>query len=288
MLTFYLNVIVGGLLIGIVYALIALGLNIIFGVMRIVNFAHGEMVVAGMYIGYLLWHFLALPPIAAAPIAAIICFVFGYGLQKLLINDFLSRPQSTQFIVFIGVALFITGVHAIAFGPDPHNITSASTFDVLKIGFLSLDRTRVEAAIGAILVIAGVSVFLQKTSIGLAIRAAADNQIGARVVGLKIQTTFAVTAGIGVACAGIAGILISPMFGAQPFLAGEFTLLAFITVIVGGLGSLRGALVGGIMIGLSESVAALLLSPSVKSIVSYALLFVIILVRPQGLFGKAT
>lgn len=287
MLTFYLNVIVGGLLIGVVYALIALGLNIIFGVMRVVNFAHGEMVVAGMYIGFVLWSVLAIPPIAAVPITAVICFALGYALQRLLINDFLQRPQSVQFIVFIGIALFITGIHSVLFGPDPHNITSASTFAVLQLGPLSLDQTRVQAAAVAVVVIVAVSLFLQRTSIGLAIRAAADNQTGAHAVGLRIKSTFAITAGIGVACAGIAGTLISPMFGAQPFVAVEFTLLAFITVIVGGLGSLRGALVGGILIGLSESVAALALSPSLKSIVSYALLFVVILVRPQGLFGKA-
>ncbi len=287
MISFYLNVLISGLLIGVVYALIALGLNIVFGVMRIVNFAHGEMVIAGMYIGYVLWLFLGIPPIAAAPIAGVICFIFGYALQKLLINDFLSRPQSAQFIIFIGIALFITGLHAISFGPEPKNITSASTFGVITIGPLSLDQTRSEAAAAALVVIALIAIFLQKSSIGLAIRAAADNQIGARAIGLKIQTTFAITAGIGIACAGVAGALISPMFGAQPFLAAEFTLLAFITVIVGGLGSLRGALVGGVLIGLSESVAALMLNPPIKSIVSYALLFVVILVRPQGLFGKA-
>jgi branched-chain amino acid transport system permease protein len=284
----YLNVIVGGLLIGVVYALIALGLTIMFGVMRIVNFAHGEMVVVGMYIGYMCWYWLGLPPLLAMPIAALLSFLLGYGLQRYLVSDFMSRPQYTQFILFIGIALLITGLHAMAFGPDPQNITDSSTFEVIRIGVLNLDLSRLQAATAAFAVIALLGAFLWLTPTGLAIRAAADNQIGAAAVGLRISDTFAITAGIGVACAGAAGSLIAPMFGAQPYLAAEFTLLAFITVIVGGVGSLRGALVGGLLIGVSESVAALVLSPSMKTMFSYALLFVIILLRPEGLFGTAT
>src|ERR1700722_8541334 len=115
MLTLYLNVLVGGLMIGIVYALIALGLSIMFGVMRIINFAHGEMVVIGMYVGYLCWFWLGVPSLAAMPIAALLGFLLGYGLQRYLVSDFMARPQYSQFILFIGLALFITGLHAIAF-----------------------------------------------------------------------------------------------------------------------------------------------------------------------------
>src|SRR4029079_18236241 len=119
-------------MIGAVYALIALGLTIMFGVMRIVNFAHGEMVVAGMYVGFLCWRWFGLPPVAAMPIAAALCFCLGYGLQRYLVSDFLARPQYSQFILFIGLALFITGLHAVTFGPDPQNITDASAFEVVR------------------------------------------------------------------------------------------------------------------------------------------------------------
>jgi branched-chain amino acid transport system permease protein len=287
MLALYLNVLVGGLMIGIVYALVALGLTIMFGVMRIVNFAHGEMVVAGMYIGHLCWQWFGLPPLLAMPIAAILGFLFGYALQRYLVSDFMARPQYSQFILFIGLALFITGLHAVVYGPDPQNINAPSTFEVVQIGLLNLDVSRLQAAGAAVAVIALLGIFLQLTSAGLAIRAAADNLVGAAAVGLRISNTFAITAGISVASAGAAGALISPMFGAQPFLAGEFTLIAFITVIVGGIGSLRGALVGGVLIGISESIAALILNPSMKAMFSYALLFAIILLRPEGLFGNS-
>jgi branched-chain amino acid transport system permease protein len=221
------------------------------------------------------------------PIAALLSFGFGYALQRYLVTDFMARPQHAQFILFIGLALLITGLHAVAFGPDPRSITDPSTFEVVRIGFLNLDLSRLQASGAALLVIVLLSAFLQLAPVGIAIRAAADNQIGAAVVGIRIPDTFAITSGIGVACAGAAGALVSPMFGPHPFLAAEFTLLAFITVIVGGIGSLRGALVGGILIGVSESVAALVLAPSLKTMFSYALLFMIILFRPEGLFGSS-
>jgi branched-chain amino acid transport system permease protein len=287
MLELYANVLMGGLLIGIVYALIALGLTVMFGVMRIVNFAHGEMVVVGMYLGYLCWSWFELPPLIAMPIAAALCFLFGYVLQRYLVSDFMARPMYSQFILFIGLALLITGFHAIAFGPDPLNISDASTFAVLRVGILNLDQSRLQAACAAVALMALLGAFLRFTPTGLAIRAAADNLVGASAVGLRINQTFAVTAGISVACAAAAGALIAPMFNTQPFLAGEFTLIAFITVIVGGIGSLRGALVGGVLIGVSESAAALIISPSMKSMFSYALMFAIILLRPEGLFRSS-
>lgn len=285
MMELHANTLAGGLLIGIIYGLIAFGLSIMFGVMRVVNFAHGEMVVAGMYVGYLSWEVLGVAPLYAVPFSVALSFVFGYALQRFLVNDFMLRPQHTQFTLFIGIALLITGFHAVAFGADPRGVDAPISLQVLRAGPLNFDIARVQAAVAALVMIVLLTLFLNLSPIGLAIRAAADNQAGAKVIGIRIPTVFAVTAGIGVACAGAAGTLISPMFAANPYLAAEFTLLAFITVIVGGLGSLRGALVGGVLIGMAESSAALIFHPSMKTMFSFALLFVVMLVRPQGLFG---
>jgi branched-chain amino acid transport system permease protein len=281
----YLNAIVGGVLMGVVYALIATGLTIIFGVMRIVNFAHGEMVVAGMYIGYLCQKWLGLPAMPAALVAAIIMFAFGYALQLFVVNRFIQRPQHAQFILFIGFALAITGLHLMIFGADSRSVDSTAGFDTVSLGPLRLDLVRLQAALCAAVVMAVLAAFLRFSIFGQAIRAAADNLTGAAAIGLRIPRVFAITSGIGVACAGVAGALITPIFDTQPFLAVDFTLLAFITVIVGGLGSLSGALLGGILIGASESIAALLIAPAMKSLFSYALLLLVILLRPQGLFG---
>jgi branched-chain amino acid transport system permease protein len=284
--SFYLNVLVSGLLIGFVYALIALGLTIIFGVMRVVNFAHGEMVVIGMYAGYWMWTYTHLPPWLLAIPAGALLFVIGYSLQKLIINAFIDRPQHAQFILFISLALVITGLHLVLFGADSKPIQDVMTMQSYGLGVLRLDKVRTQAAIMALVVIAVLIAFLRYSTLGRAIRAAADNLVGAQVIGISVKRVYAVTAGIGMACAGIAGALISPMFDTQPFLATDFTLIAFIIVIVGGLGSMSGALLGGVLIGLAEAIAALAFSPALKTVFSYALLVFVLLLRPNGLFGE--
>jgi branched-chain amino acid transport system permease protein len=284
--TLYLNVIAGGILIGIVYALIALGLTIIFGVMRIVNFAHGEMVVIGMYIGYGIWSVTKISPWMIAPAAALVLFVLGYMLQRSIVNAFIERPQHAQFILFISFALIITGLHLVLFGPDSRPIEMIESMQSYSVGSLRLDVVRSQAALTALALIAGLILFMRQSSFGRSIRAAADNLIGARVIGIRIRNVYAVTAGIGMACAGAAGALVAPIFDTQPFLATDFTLIAFIIVIVGGLGSLTGALLGGVIIGLSEALAALIFSPALKTVFSYALLTIVLIWRPNGLFGE--
>ena len=287
MTTLYLDVISGGILIGVVYALIALGLTIIFGVMRVVNFAHGEMVVIGMYVGYGLWATTKLPPWTLAPVAAAVLFVLGYCLQRGIVNAFIDRPQHAQFILFIAFALMITGLHLSFFGPDSRPIQMIESMQSYTIGPLRLDVVRSQAAIMALLLILTMMLFLKYSTLGRSIRAAADNLIGAQVIGIRVSMVYAVTAGIGMACAGAAGALVAPIFDTQPFLATDFTLIAFIIVIVGGLGSLTGALLGGVLIGLSEALAALVISPALKTVFSYALLVLVLLLRPNGLFGEA-
>jgi branched-chain amino acid transport system permease protein len=281
-----LGVLANGVLMGAVYALIAFGLTIIFGVMRVVNFAHGEMVVIGMYAGYFLWAAFDWHPLLAVPAAALLLFVLGYLLQFHLVQHFLNRPAHVQFILFIALALVITGAHLVLFGPNPRGIFSLASFEVYAIGPLRLDAVRTQAAGAALLIVVLLWLFLAVSPLGLAIRAAADNRIGAAVVGIRIRHVYAVTAGIGMACAGAAGALVAPLFDTQPFLAPEFTLIAFITVILGGIGSLPGALLGGLLIGIAEAAAALVLAPSMKSVVSYALLILVMLARPQGLLGS--
>ena len=285
MLQLWLNVLAGGVLTGIVYALVACGLTVVFGVMGVVNFAHGEMVVAGMYIGYLGATWLGLPTLPAAILAAGVMFVFGYALQRWLVERFMTRPQHVQFILFIGLSLVITALHLMIFGPDPRAAPSSLAMDVIELGPLHLDRARVEAASAAAALIVALVAFLRLSPFGQAVRAAADNRLGGLVIGLRIPRIFAVTAGLGAACAGAAGGLIAPIFDTQPFLAVDFTLIAFVVVIVGGLGSLSGALVGGVLIGLAEASAALLIDPAMKTAFSYALLVLVLLIRPDGLFG---
>jgi branched-chain amino acid transport system permease protein len=277
--------IVTGLLTGLIYGLMALGLSVIFGVMRIVNFAHGEMAVVAMYAAWAASRYLGLDPLLALlPIAALM-FGAGYVLQRGLIQPFVSRPDYMQFILLISVALILTNGALLVFGPEARGIQVDYAFDSYEIGPLLIDKVRLLAA-GAALAIAGLLLaFFRFTLTGKAIRAAADNRTGAQVIGLDIGNLYAVTFGIGTAALGAAGVLMALLNDAIPRLGPELTLLSFVIVIVGGLGSMAGALAGGVLIGVSEALAGTLLQPSLKSMFSYGLLVLILLFRPQGLLG---
>lgn len=277
--------IVTGLLTGLIYGLMALGLSVIFGVMRIVNFAHGEMAVVAMYAAWAASRYLGLDPLLALlPIAALM-FCAGYGLQRGLIQPFVGRPDYMQFILLISVALILTNGALLVFGPEARGIQVDYAFDSYEIGPLLIDKVRLLAA-GAALAITGLLLaFFRFTLTGKAIRAAADNRTGAQVIGLDIGKLYAVTFGIGAAALGAAGVLMALLNDAIPRLGPELTLLSFVIVIVGGLGSMAGALAGGMLIGVSEALAGTLLQPSLKSMFSYGLLVLILLFRPQGLLG---
>jgi branched-chain amino acid transport system permease protein len=263
----------------------ALGLSVIFGVMRVVNFAHGEMMVVGMYLAWVAFEYLGLPPMLSLPLIAALFFVLGYGLQRALISPFIGRPEHQQFLLLLAVAiLLVNGCLAIA-GPDSRGIQMDSQFDSYELGPLVFDAVRLHAAVAAVAIAGLLWFFFTRTRTGKSIRAAADNNMGALVVGLDVRRLYAFTFGVGAACVGASGALMITIIPVTPFLSAEYTLLAFVIVIVGGLGSMTGALMGGLLIGVSEAVAGLLLQPSLKSMFSFGLLILVLLLRPQGLFG---
>ncbi len=282
----YLNVAVGGILTGLVYGLMALGLSVIFGVVRVVNFAHGEMMTIAMYIAVALFAAFHLDPLVMLiPIAAVM-FAFGYVIQAGLINAFITRPEHSQFLLLVGIGLIIANGLLILFGPDSQNVQVSYAFDSFQIGSLIIDATKLYAAIGAILVAIALFVFFQYTATGTAIRACADNHTGALVVGLNVNRLYALTFGLGSACVGAAGTMLLLIFDVTPAVGPSYTLLAFVIVITGGLGSMPGALVGGVLIGLTEAMAGLLFTPSAKTMFAFAILVVVLLFRPQGIMGK--
>ena len=287
-LSLYLNVAVGGILTGLVYGLMALGLSVIFGVVRVVNFAHGEMMTIAMYIAVTLFAAFHLDPLVMlVPIAAVM-FAFGYALQAGLINRFITRPEHSQFLLLVGIGLIIANVLLIVFGPDAQSVQVSYAFDSYAVGPLIIDATKLYAAIGAIVVAATLFVFFRYTALGTAIRACADNHTGALVVGLNVNRLYALTFGLGAACVGAAGTMLLLIFDVTPSIGPSYTLLAFVIVITGGLGSMPGALIGGVLIGLTEAMAGLMFSPSAKSMFSFGLLVLVLLFRPQGIMGKRT
>jgi branched-chain amino acid transport system permease protein len=278
--------VVQGILTGLVYGLMALGLSVIFGVVRVVNFAHGEFTVIAMYAAFLLFSSLGLDPlIALAPIAAAF-FIIGYALQSTLINPFVGRPEHEQFILLVGLAIIIVNGLLMVFGPDARPTNLPYAFDSYLVGPLIIDKVRIFAAGAAIMVCAALFVFFRYSQTGTAIRACADNLVGAAVIGLNVKRLYALTFGIGLACVGAAGALMVTIADAAPGLAQAYTLLAFTIVIIGGLGSMAGALIGGVLIGVSEALAGFLVAPSMKSMFSFALLIAVLVLRPQGLMGR--
>jgi branched-chain amino acid transport system permease protein len=283
----WVDFVVAGLLTGAVYGLMALGLSVIFGVTRIVNFAHGEMMVLGMYATVLLYRHWSLDPMESAPLVALGLFVLGFALQRGVINRYIMRPEHEQFLLMLGIALMLTSAMLIAFGPDAQSAQPDYSLDSYEIGPLIIDKVRVFAAAGAIVGVTALALFFKFTRTGKAIRACADNQVGAQVVGFDLARLYATAFGIGAACVGLAGTMMLLLVDVQPYLATDYTLLAFIIVILGGLGSMPGALLGGLLVGVSEGLSAYFITPSLKSMVSYGLLILVLLMRPQGLMGRA-
>jgi branched-chain amino acid transport system permease protein len=282
------NVIIAGVLTGLVYGLMALGLSVIFGVVRVVNFAHGEMMTIAMYATVVLFAAFQLDPfLAVLPVAAAF-FLFGYLLQAAIINPFITRPEHSQFMLVVAIAIIMVNALLIAFGPDARNVQVDYQLESWSIGPILVDKARLYAALAAVAVSVLLFAFFRYTRTGKAIRACADNYLGAKVVGLDVKHLYALTFGLGSACVAVAGCMMILLVDVTPVLGPAYTLLAFVIVIVGGLGSMGGALAGGVLIGISEALAGLFITPSAKSMFSFALLILVLLFRPQGLFGRKT
>jgi branched-chain amino acid transport system permease protein len=286
MFDLYLNAAISGALTGLVYGLMALGLSVIFGVVRVVNFAHGEMMTGAMYAAILLAQAFKLDPLVAMLPIACGMFFLGYWLQRGLINAFVTRPEHTQFMLLVAVAIILVNAQLIAFGPNARNVQVDYALDSYQFGPVIVDKVRIIAAGAALAISAALFAFFRFTLIGRAIRACADNFLGAQVVGLNVKRLYALTFGIGAACLAAAGCLLLLLVDVTPTQGPAYTLLAFIIVIVGGMGSLTGALLSGLLVGISEALAGAMFAPSAKSMFTFALLVLVLLFRPQGLLGR--
>jgi branched-chain amino acid transport system permease protein len=225
------------------------------------------------------------PFLAVVPVAAIF-FVLGYFLQSMVINPFVTRPDHSQFMLLLAIAIILTNATLIIFGPDARSLRLDSLLESIELGPLLIDRGKLYAAIVAFAASAALFVFFRFTRAGTAIRACADNWLGAKVVGLNVKHLYALAFGLGSACVAVAGCMMILLVDLTPNLGPAYTLLAFVIVIVGGLGSMNGALLGGLLIGVSEALAGLFIVPSAKSMFSFALLILVLLFRPRGLLGN--
>jgi len=285
-LTFVVQGLLNGLLFGGVYSLMAVGLTLIFGVMRVINFAHGDMMIWGMYLAWLLATRLGVDPYLGFVACAAVLFVFGFLVQRSLVDRIVDAPHEMQILLMLGVALVLENVALSIFGPDPRRVRSPLALSTVWLGPVFVDVARLVTFGVAVGLTLALYLFLTRTDVGKTVRAAADNGYGALVVGIDVRRVYAVAFGVGAACVGAAGALVAPILPFSPSAGLTASVSSFNIVIIGGMGSLVGAFVGGLLVAVAESLGAVFFSPSLKELVSFSLMILILLFRPTGLFGR--
>jgi branched-chain amino acid transport system permease protein len=277
--------VLNGLMTGAVYALVALGLTLIYGVLHIINFAHGALLTAAMFAAFFAHRLLGLDPYLAAIALTPLFFALGYALQRLVIGPAAHGEDRNILLVTLGLAVGIENALLYAFRADTRTINLPYAFDVVEIGpaFLALPRVIGFAAVIAVAL--ALWLIMQFTDTGKAIRAVAKERLGAELCGIDVAHVYAVTFGLGTACLAIAACLLLPTYYVNPSAGNAFVLIAFTIVVLGGMGSVVGALVGGLIAGVVESLSGLFLGESLGQIGIFAVFILVLLIRPTGLFG---
>lgn len=277
---------ISGLLMGLVYALIAAGLSLIFGLMEIVNFAHGEFMMISMYAAFWLWALFGLDPLYSVPLCAALLFFMGVATHYGIIRHILGASMLAQICATFGLAVFLRALAQFLWTPDFRSIANPIVEGRVEIGGIFLGQPQIVASLGCVLAFGFLYFFIARTETGLALQATSQDRQAAELMGIPTDRMFALGWGIGAACVGLAGVFLSTFYYVFPEVGLEFALLAYVAVAMGGFGSILGSLVAGILIGLVESLGGLLIDPSYKLLIVFALYLIIVVVRPKGLFGR--
>jgi branched-chain amino acid transport system permease protein len=279
-----LQALLTGLLNGGIYALVSVGLTLIFGVMRIINFAHGSLMMLGMYATYWLFVLLGLDPYLSVIVSASALFVLGLVIEHVLVRPVLEAPEHDQLLLTLGLSLVLENLALFLWKPDPRTVTVPYLVAPM-IGGIMISSPRLIAFLVSLLLTAILYLFLKRTDLGKAIRALSQDREGALTVGIDIRRIYALAFGIGCACVGAAGSLVVPFYTVEPYVGGVFVITAFVVVVLGGMGSFGGALLAALIVGIAESVAAVFIPAAMKQFVIYSIFVIVLLLRPQGLFG---
>jgi branched-chain amino acid transport system permease protein len=278
--------VLNGLMTGAVYALIALALTLIYGVLHIINFAHGALLTAAMFAAFFAHRLFGLDPYIAALALTPLFFLLGYGLQRFIIGPAAHGEDRNILLVTLGLAVIIENALLYAFRADTRTLNLPYAFDVIEIGTAFIAVPRVIAFIAVVAVGIALWLIMHWTDTGKAIRAVAKEKIGAELSGIDVAHIYAVTFGLGTACLAIAACLLIPTYYVNPHAGNAFVLIAFTIVVLGGMGSVTGALIGGLFIGVVESLSGLYLGESLGQIGIFAMFILVLLFRPSGLFGE--
>jgi branched-chain amino acid transport system permease protein len=282
-----LQSLISGILIGLIYALVAVGLTLIFGVMDIVNFAHGEFLMFGMYSAFWLFAVYSLDPIYTLPLTMILLFGLGALVYQLVIRRITEAPMLSQIFTTFGLMILFRGIAQFLWKPDFRTVGKSVVDGDIAFGGIQVGTPQLVAGIGAVLITAAIYLFLTKTKTGAALEATAADKEAARLMGIDSRQMFMLAWGLGAACAGIAGALMATFFPIFPEVGANFILIAFVVVNLGGFGSVTGALCAGVLVGVIEVMGGLLVGPQFKMAIVLLLFLLVLMVRPQGLMGKA-
>lgn len=281
-----LQVIIGGLLLGAVYALFSSGLTLVWGMMNVINFAHGDFVMLGMYVAFIMWQVLGVGPLASVPVAALALATLGVIVYFTLIRHVMKGPMIAQILGTFGLALLLRYSAFWYFGSNFQTLPNDIVGGTFDLGGIRIEASRLLAGGIALAVMAALHLLLTKSRIGSRMMAVSEDASAAQLMGIRPEAMQAFAWGIAGAATGIAGALIATFFYVSPTVGESLVIIAFVTVSLGGFGSIPGALIAGLLIGLIESLSSYLIGPVYKDIVIYSLFVAVLWLRPQGLMGE--
>jgi len=285
MVPMFIQLVVSGLLLGCIYSLIAMGLSLIWGVMGIVNFAHGAFVMLAMYAAYYGDQLFRIDPLLFTPMAIILLFIFGLVVYQIVIQYVVDGPYVSRLLATFGLGFFLINMAQFLWSPNFRTIKQSMVHGVWNLGTVMIELPKLAASIGSILVATLVFLFIRKTRTGQAIQAISADKMGAALMGINLKRLAAFAFGLGIACAGAAGSLLATFYYIFPDVASLFGLIALVAVALGGFGSIEGAFLGALILGLVETLGGYYIDPNWKYALMFLIYLGIVLIRPQGLLG---
>jgi branched-chain amino acid transport system permease protein len=283
----FLQLVLNGLLLGGTLAIISIGLTLIFGIVRVVNFAHGEFLMVGMYAVYLLNHHLGLHPYVAIVPVVVLLFAAGAAMQRFIIQPLLTAEGHIQIFATVGVSIAMMNAALLVFGADVLTVNNPSGLGVgnVSVGFLRASTGQLLTFLVSLVLVGALHWFLHNTFLGRAVRATAQHRNAAQLMGVNVKNIYVFAFGLGCACLGLAAGMITPQYPVFPTVGTFFVLTAFVIVVLGGLGSVSGALLGSMLIGIVDSLAGFYIAPDLKEVVYFLIFLGILIFRPTGLLG---
>src|SRR5690606_29758307 len=282
----FFQLIINGLMLGGLFAIVSIGLTIIFGTVHVVNFAHGEFLMVGMYVVYLATTALGAHPYLIAPPLIVLFFALGLLVQRFIIEPLLdARDPHVQIFATVGLSIMLMNLALLIFGADIRATPGTGVRTQVELGTLRVLSGQLVIFVSAVLVVFLLHLFLTRTHLGRGIRATAQNRVAAQLMGVDIYRIYRITFGIGLACVGLAASLMAPMYPVAPTTGTYFVLIAFVGVVLGGMGSLKGAFIGALIIGLIDTLSAYYIAPSLREVACFVLFLLVLIFRPTGLFG---